>query len=394
MNAILLTFLLTAGAPQFEALTLDGQTLAGPLGELGANRLTIQTQQGPVAVPIEKLVKLSRKHEPSAAAADGICVQCRDGSLVLARHYTARGDRASLTLLGGQVLELPLRAVLAVRLQRDSGPVAAEWKHLLKTKRDSDLLVVRKNDALDYHQGVAHDVTAEAVRFDLEGEVVSAPRAKVFGLVYHHSAEGELPPLLCRISDIWGSQWPARAVALADALQWTTLAGIQVSLPQEQVVDLDFSAGKIVYLSDLEPESVRWTPFFAVQKSPPALEQFYAPRQDRGFDSAVLQLGGVQYSKGLALHSRTELTYRLPAGFRWFRAVAGIDDSVRPSGKARLVARGDAKPLLETTLAGNEPPRSLELDVAGVRRLVILADFSDVAGGGDLLLLCNARISK
>ena len=183
-------------------------------------------------------------------------------------------------------------------------------------------------------------------------------------------------------------------LALADAFQWTTTGGVQVSLPLEQVVDIDFSGGKIAYLSDLEPEGVRWAPSFGIQKSLPALEAFFAPRQDRSFDSTPLQLGGIQYPKGLAVHSRTELTYRMPGGFRWFRAVAGIDDSVRPNGKVRLAVHGDGKVLLDEVIAGNEPPKPLDLDVAGVRRLVILVDFADVVGAGDYLLLCNARITK
>jgi len=395
MSSILLAILLTAAAPRFEAKTLDGQTLDGPLAELNANRLTMQTSQGPVAVETERLVSVSMKPKPSAAAtAEGVCVQWMDGSVVLARQYSTHGDRASLTLFNGQVLETPVREVLAVRMQRESEAVAAEWTHVVNMKRDTDLLVVRKNEALDYHQGVLHDVTAEVVHFDMDGEAVSAPRAKIFGLAYHHRAEGESPPVLCRITDIWGSQWSARALVLADTFQWTTSAGLHVSLPQEQVVHIDFSAGKIVYLSDLEPESVHWAPFFAAEKALPVLEAFYAPRHDHNFDSTPLQLGGIQYPKGLAVHSRTELTYRLPSGFHWFRALAGIDDSVRPNGKVRLVVHGDAKVLLETVIAGNEQPKPIDLDVAGIRRLVILVDFADVVAAGDHLLLCNARITK
>ena len=77
------------------------------------------------------------------------------------------------------------------------------------------------------------------------------------------------------------------------------------------------------------------------------MEQFYAPRFDRNFDGGPLQLGGTPYRKGLALHGRTELVYRLPDRFSRFRAVAGIDDAVRPGGKVRLVVRGDDKVLLD-----------------------------------------------
>ena len=112
-------------------------------------------------------------------------------------------------------------------------------------------------------------------------------------------------------------------------------------------MQIDFSGGKIVYLSDLKPDGVRWTPYFGTRKPLPAVEQFYAPRYDRNFDSGPLQLGGTPVPQGLALHSRTEIVYRLPGRFSRFQAVAGIDDAVRPGGKVRLVIRGDDKVLFD-----------------------------------------------
>ena len=54
-------------------------------------------------------------------------------------------------------------------------------------------------------------------------------------------------------------------------------------------------------------------------------------------------MGGKEYRKGLAVHGRTEMTYRLPDRFRRFQAVVGIDDRVRPQGSMRLVVRGDRR---------------------------------------------------
>jgi hypothetical protein len=61
----------------------------------------------------------------------------------------------------------------------------------------------------------------------------------------------------------------------------------------------------------------------------------------------------------------------------------------------RLLIRDDqGRELLQTVIAGNEPPRPIELDISGVRRLVIVVDFGDRLSSGDCLLLCNARLSK
>ena len=50
--------------------------------------------------------------------------------------------------------------------------------------------------------------------------------------------------------------------------------------------------------------------------------------------------------------------------------------------------------LWEAALTGADAPRPLDLDVSGVRRLSIVADFSDTYNAGDHLLLCEAKVIK
>jgi hypothetical protein len=107
-----------------------------------------------------------------------------------------------------------------------------------------------------------------------------------------------------------------------------------------------------------------------------------------------LVLGGESYEKGLALHSRTEIVYRLPEGFRRLQMVAGIDDAVRDGGNVRLTITGDGKQLWDEALSGTDKPLPIDLDVSGVRRLTILVDFGLDLDVADHLLLCDARIVK
>ena len=133
---------------------------------------------------------------------------------------------------------------------------------------------------------------------------------------------------------------------------------------------IDFSQGKIVYLSDLKAESVEWTPFIAAGKPLASWSEFFRPRNDQSLRSGPLEVGGKVYKKGLALHSRTTMVYRLPGQFQRFKAIAGIDDRFRPRGNVRLVIRGDDRVLVKLTVAGtDEQPQPIDLDLSGVRRL-------------------------
>jgi hypothetical protein len=395
MNGIFLAILLTSATPSFEAATLDDRTVVGPLVELTPQRLTVAAKSGRVSIPTANLLTLLPKEKPPAAGVPTIVVQLADGSVIQGRQYVSDASRARITLVGGEVVETPAEIVNMVLFGAlQTAELKADWSRLTSRKTDADLLIVRSGSGLDYQKGVLHDVTEEVVRFDLDGKILPAKRAKVFGFAYHHGAAAAMPPAICRITDAAGSFWQVRSLSLGEKLQWTTPAGASVSQPCENVARIDFSAGKLLYLSDLKPDSIAWTPYFGVREPPPAIKRFYAPRFDRGFDSPVLRLGRVDYQKGIALRSRTELVYRLPERFSRFLAVAGIADAVRPDGKVRLVVRGDNKVLLEAVFSGSDKPRPIDLDVAGVRRLTILADFEDRINRADHLLLCNARVSK
>lgn len=394
MVPIVLALLLVTAPPPFEVQTLDGRLQGGVPSELNADRLTLQTSQGPVALDVANLMDLARKQKPLTAKAGGVCVELVDGSVLYGQQYAADAKTAKVVLSESRTVEMSLKNVLTVRLDRDNDALTPEWTRLIGEKRDADLLVIRKEDALDYHKGVLHDVAEEMVQFDVDGEVLPVKRAKIYGFAYHRSAAGESPAAPCRITDVFGSQWSAKKPVLAESLRWTTLGGVEMAMPLDEIVRIDFSAGKIAYLSDMTPDSVHWTPYFGGGKVLPIVEQFYLPCRDGNYAGNPLQLAGVAYRKGLAVRSRTELTFRVPKDFNRFLAVVGIDDGVRPNGKVRLVVEGDGKPLFEAAITGNDPPKPIEADLSGVRRLSILVDFSDVAGVGDYLLLCNARVTK
>ena len=395
MWQIIFCLFLTGASPTFEVQTLDDRIISGTLADLTADGLIVETTAGKVFLETEKLLNVSLKQKPAAPVPPpGAWIELTDGSTIVARQYTVRGNRAAITLLNDEVLETPTRSIRNVRLQHVSEALAGQWSQIMTAKLDGDVLVVRKGDNLDYQQGVLGDVNADVVRFQLDGEDLPINRAKVFAFVYRHPSGEARPEVICRLTDVFGSHWQLRKITLGKKLQLTTPAGLTFSCPLEILASIDFSLGKIVYLSDLKPESVAWTPFFNTAKTLPSMEQLYAPRQDRNFESNPLQLAGTEYGKGLAIRSRTEMVYRLPGSFARFKAVAGIDDSVRLQGNVRLLIRGDNDLLLDMPVSGTDAPKPIDLDLTGVRKLIILVDFGDRASLGDHLDLCNARITK
>jgi hypothetical protein len=387
---------LAIAPPDFEVRLLGGDAVSGPIGQMDADRLTIQTPDGPVSLETDEITALSRLAPPgSTVAGPPVLVELVDGSRLVAAEYSVREGLSTIEGPRGRITEVPTRHVAAVRLGRPTDALAADWARILESDLDGDLLVIRKTESLDYHRGVLGDVSDTVVQFELDGELLPVKRAKVYGLVYHRAADPSLPDSVCSVTDADGSRWQARSIKLdGEVFRWSTPLGLEISAPCQHLARIDFSQGKIVYLSDLEPESIEWTPYFGSPQPLPAMARWFAPRTDRGLEPGPLLLDGKPHDKGLALHSRTSLVYRLPGRFRRFKATAGIDDRVRPRGNVRLVIHGDERLLLETTITGTDPPLQIDLDLTGVRRLAILADYGDDLDVADHLDLCDARVVK
>jgi hypothetical protein len=401
MLTLLLSVLLAAG-PEVEAQTLEGKTVAGTLSAISAKQVTLETANGPVTLEAANLLGLSFKlpaeKKPDAPPpAPGAWVELVDGSTFAGRDYAAQGGKARVTLLDGEVLEVPTADVATVRLQPAADAVGKEWARIVDMKIDGDLLVVRKDEAVDYHKGVLGTVTDQTVGFTLDGEKIPVKRPKVLGLVYYHAGGRELPAQVCTVTDASGAVWSVRGIEMTDKVRWTTQSGLAAARPLASVAKIDYSAGKVAFLSDLKFESSKFTPFFNTDKDD--LPTLFLPRNDLTSNGKPLKLGGTEYAKGLCLHSRTEMVYRLPGSFRQFKAVIGVDDAERDThrvygGNLVLVIRGDDKVLLETTVSGKDEPKPVELDLTGIRRLTVFVDYGEDSDRGDHLDLCNARIIK
>lgn len=395
----LLSAVLAAGATEFEVQTIDGRSAVGRVTQLNAQELVLDTADGPAKFGLGTLAGLARK--PPAAIDErkaSVRVELLEGSILAATDYTVRGGTAHLVLTAGAKLEVPTRVIRSVRFgpAADRDPkLTKQWSQITESKADGDLLVVRKNGALDYLEGVLGDMDADTCSFELDKETFSFKRPKVEGVVYFHPQGVDLPEATGYLVATDGSRWALRTAELAeDSFKVTTPSGISLEVSLEQVARFDFSSGKIVYLSDVEPESATYVPFLGLAEEPQSFREYYQYRRDIGFEQNPLRLDGKTYRKGLSLASRTMLVYKLPGKFRLFRTVIGIDDSVRETGDVRVEIKGDGKILWQGEVRGSDPARELELEIGGVKRVEILADYGAGLDIGDRLDLCDARVTK
>ena len=404
---ILIAALLAVDAPQFQVQSIDGRTVAGALVRLDAQEVVIKAADGERTFKLSD-VRLIDPTDSSAKSASAtakpdsgatkpaeppVTVETLDGTRLFGFEFEAAKGVARLRLASGETVGIPTKFIHRVDFLLGSKPAA--WPELPKDAA-ADLIVVQKKDAVDLVEGVIGDVTADSVKFSVEGDVVPVKRAKVVGLVYFHSSQAEsLPAVAAIVENKTGSKLSASSVTLANGeLAITTTFGATIDWPLASVRSIDYSSSRLTYLSDLPPDSSEWTPLLDFGKQSEAISQFYKPRFDRALDGGGLSIGTTTFRKGVAMAARTVLEYKIAGRGRRFRATAGIDDSVHGAGSVLLTIAGDGKTLYSGKITGRGTAVELNLDVSSVKRLRIVADFGGGADVGDYLDLGDARIVK
>jgi len=414
-----------AGAAEVTVARSDGSTITGELREWNDSQLVIRTSAGDQQIAFDQLVSLRNVASTPAnlpAESEGVA-ELRDGTNLPIGSAAVNAANASLqlrlpkstdaTISARSVLEVPTAHVAAFRFRSFDGPLAAQWEEIRNLKSAGDVLVVVKRDgqSLDYVEGVVGKIGPDKIEFKVDGESESnqIDRAKVAAIVYHRGERPKPAELRFVVKSGAGLLVNANSAGLnGSELVVNTIGGTRLSLPIAAIELVDFSTGKMIYLSDIAASSQQWTPIVSIPKGLTYAAEYGMPRVDQSAFGGPLtlllpenddgQAGSFgpphAYHKGLAIRSRSELVYRLPAGFNRFTAIAGIDPAARAGGNVRLAVFADDRTLLETEISGNTPPQPIDVDIAAAKRLKILVDFGQNFDTGDWLNLCDAKIVK
>jgi hypothetical protein len=396
----LLCATLGADLPSVEVQTLKGDRYIGRLAALSDTEVNLADAQqsgqpagteGKLKLPVTDLLEVRFPDaKPAEAAPEDYTVTLVDGSRITASAYSVAGAKAKVTDPRLGEVTLQANTISHVRLGAPEPKFLDAWAPLLDKESKRDLLVLRKGEVLDFLAGVIGDVDDKTVKFLVDTDEVPVKRERVYGLIYRRPASTLKSS--CQIDLAGLDAIHAKKLSFdGEAWQATLAQGPQVKLPAGQIRTLDYSLGRLRYLSQMEPREVKYQRYF--DDGNPRFEWPY--QRDRGFEGEPLKLNGVQYTRGLAIHSYTQLRYRLGGDYRRFSAVMGIDDTVRgENGNVNVTISGDGKELFRGPVKDSDTPRHLDLDVAGVREIEIVVDFGENLDIADRLDLADCKVIK
>lgn len=312
-----------------------------------------------------------------------------DDEAVFGKLEGIDAEALTLTTPWKNRLEIPLNRVAGVHLaplDRKESPES--FANRLKSRGTEDLLLAQtKNGEVLAVSGVLESINGDRLQFVYQDKSRTLPLAQVEGLILaarpDPPADGLQAAFLLPGDVTISGRWKA-----VEADAWTVEAawGGELKLPPSEVREIRFRGGKMTHLSDLRPAKVEETPFFG-RLSP--------WRRDQSLTGGPLKINGQTHERGVAVHSRSELTYDLDGRYETFEVLIGFDDEARGKGRVDCRIFADDKEIYANPdLRADAPPVALKLPIGSASRLRLLVDFGLDQDVGDRLIWADARLYR
>jgi len=390
LHRLFCAFLLSSASAASAAdrlIVLGGEPIDGQVEAISADG-SIRLSGSDQAVGLADLRSIQRQVAVTPGKAP-VVVDLAGGGRLLGQEFSIVEEVCQMKWAHGADLKLPIDAVAAIRFTaqvgKDAAKAAQAFTKAMAARGEEDQLLVVSGDQVQTIDGLVNELGKEEISFTWQGQERAVPREKVFAIVL--AGIGGPPDRsgqsLVTLTD--GSQLWAHVVKLeAGRLHVKLLETTEVVLPWMSVASLAIKNDRLVFLSDLEPVEV-------AEQAVVTYNSGY--QRDRSYSGNRLTLGKQSFEKGLGVHSRSQLTFA-NEGFDLLAATIGIDAETQGRGDCVFIVLADGEKLLEQRMTGTDPPRELQLKIAGAQRITLLVDV-----GGDLDLAdhadwCDARFIK
>jgi NPCBM/NEW2 domain len=367
------------GSALFELETAEGSLHKGPLVELREDGSLVLGGRPPLRVPGVEVIALRRLGSRLPPWPSNECVILTSQDVLAGSAAQLQGDqlvlRAELSNRPAEgeqdmLLNMPIISVIWLGAPADGEQTELLQRRLLTEQRRHDVLWLRNGDRLE---GLFAGVDGKTVSFKTEqAKPTQIHRGRVAAIAL--STELALRPrarsTYTHVVLANGSRISLATVRLeASDLVGKTLAGTNLRIPLAQLVVLEARGGRSMYLSDLKPGRFEEIPYFDTR---------WGYRNDASVAGRGLRLGGNHYDRGIGMHSAGRLTYELGGHYQRFESWVGLDERSGRQGNVTVQVLVDGKVQnlgWNGELDGRDPPKRVNVSVAGARELTLVVGF-------------------
>lgn len=311
----------------------------------------------------------------------------------LAHNGKARGELKSIAD-ESVTLHIPLVSDVTIALShvRAVWDKKADFAEINRTNEPDDLdtVYLRDKNEPDTIRSVSGKISGlddTTLTFMFRGAERSITRDRVVGLVFRHASRpAPTPPGIHHVLEIQGGQeLPCQVKSIGDHVTFQLLGGGQATPPRDVIRALRIENGRRIDLTRLALSAEEAIPYFGL-KLPHKVNTDFSGKP-------IVLYNEKTYERGLAVHSKSRLHYKLKSNCERFQATFGL---LNPGGKlGDVTARvlGDGKVLWKQDRI-TAATRVVEIDVPlkGVERLILEVDFGGGQNVGDRAAWCNPRL--
>jgi hypothetical protein len=381
-----------------ELKTLKGDVIKGDLVSVSAKEVVLDVAGKRVTTPNDQVLTLTltEEYEKLGPEVKYALVELTDGTQLKVASYQIKKADAKLTLLHGQVVDLPLAKVNWVLNEAHDARNLKDFKEkVLARKKSYDMLALKTKDVVNVVEGTIGeaDEKGENIEFVQKGGTKrEVPLDGPLAYYFQRTPDPTAKPVVCRINDTARNLLYASDVEkTAEGVTVVCSSGITIKYPTDRLARLDYSTGKLAYLVQLPPAAMIKTLVGGTEADKDFIHETTRAA------SETIKLGGTEYKNVLALHATTEVVYNLEGEYRELKAVVGSDEeAVGDDEPTVLKVIGDDAELINWTFTAKdkEKVRTLNVNVKDVQKLKIVVTTGGVLDLGKHLILAEARVSK
>jgi hypothetical protein len=392
--------------PAGELRTLKGESVSGDLVSVDAKELVLTKGTQRIVTPSDDVLHLDLA--ATVRIPNGtkyIEVELIDGSLLRCSALGIKGKEAELTmLLTGQMIKIPLASIANLLTDAQDPNNRKKWQDRLKERLRKrppptrDLLALVKDGVVNGLDGTLGEGTEDGtgLNFTLSsGRKAPVALERIHGLIFLRQHDPHQVTAVFKLIDSYEDLVLVSSVTTTETgLSVTTPAGAKLDYTFAQLAKLDYSKGRLTYLSDMTPTRLNKD-----DKDKEGIVFFEKDQTTYEGRFVPIRMNRVVYPKGLFIQATTEVEYDLGGDYREFKAIVGIDDydTRGEDCPTTLVIEGDGKELLTMTVnpKDKERVRPVTLNIKDMQKLKIT-----VRSGGGVstvarqVTLADAKVSK
>ncbi|EMI52454.1 hypothetical protein [Rhodopirellula sallentina] len=309
---------------EVNVVTATGENLVGELVSIDSLEAAIDTANEVKHLPLDELSQIRFDSTPLPTLP--MRVQLSGGSLLSVTGLTWDDQTVTVNAARQSPLQIPVKELQWVRFRMGTPATDPTWLGWVEEERRADRLAVRRNEkSLDSIDGTVTGITRTAVQFQMRGNEIEAPIAKLEGVLLSTQNVGP-PSAPIQVTDTSGSVWNAESVRLSNGeskLQVQLAGSIQHDVPLNQIKTLQF-AGGILPLSEAEIASSSFgTESSKSERDPISLDMqnWFSPDTSEGV---------------IRVNAPGQIVFRIPDGYEKLVVAARRADAVNQFMAARL----------------------------------------------------------